>query len=319
MTFVDNTRLKLVKTQTMTRPVGGGQTFVELPKAGILMGILIPISVTIAGTLTVPNADGLASVIKRIRLQINAGQVIFDISGRGYFYLLSQMIQDNYNMAIYTNALAAVTAATFNLDIFIPVALNTRDEIGLIMLQSLQTFATLVIDWEADTTVATGATITGTASPELMIFEVPSDKADMPRLNTIHQVLEETVAISAAGDYDHHIPIGATLVGEYYLIPAGYSNCQLRLQSSNVIEDFTPQQHRLFYLLVTSRDLTLAGAYTGFLNRIFLDFAGSDGLGQFGSVRDLINTGALSDIVTRITMVGATTLTAVRRQIVQLT
>lgn len=316
--FVNNTRLKLIKGSVMSRPTGGGQTQIELPKTGILAGIIIPVSVAISGTLSAPNANGIASVIKRIQLKINAGQTIFDISGAGYFYLLDEMMQDNYLLPSYSDARSAVTTGTKNLDIFLPVALNTRDEIGLIMLQNMQTFATLMIDWEADATVATGATITGTASPLFITFEVPSSPKDYPNLSTIHQVQEEQIAISAAGDFDHHIPIGATLVGQYYLFATAWTNAQLRLQNSNVVADITPEQHRILFQLTTSRDPLLSGAITGSNKRLFWDFSGTDGLGQFGSVRDWVNTGALTDIMTRLTASAAGTLYAVRRQILNI-
>lgn len=319
MPFVGATRLKLVPLPTMTRPTGGGTTQVELPKAGILLGIKIPISVTLAGTLSGLNALGLASCIKKVTVRINAGHAIYDVSGAGYNYLLAEMIQDNYNLATYNDAKLVVATGTKNLDMFIPISENTRDEIGMIMLQNMQTFATLTIDWEADATVATGATITGTASPSLIIAEVPQSPDDMPDLSTIHQIVEEQAAIPSTADYDHNILIGATLVGQYYLLPSGFTRAQLRVQQSNVVYDVTPQQHRIWFTLLTSRDVNLSGtAITGSDKRLFWDFAGSDGLGQFGSVRDMINTEALTSIFSRITPVASQTLYSVRRQIVKL-
>jgi len=317
MPFVDKTRVKFVPVSTLTRPSGGGSSSIELPKTGILMGIIVPITIVIGGVVNTPNALGISTAIKRIVLRLNAGHTIFDISGVGYFNLLSEMLQDNYNFNSYNDSRSAVSTGTKTLDIFIPVAENTRDEIGLVMLQNMQTFATLTIDWENEVTVGGNtATITsGIATPMLMLAEVPADNKDLPALDTIHQVQEEQAAIAAAGEYDHQIAIGATLVGMYYFLASGYTRAQLRLQNSNIIADLTPAQHRLLFLLCTSRDVTLAGVLTGTDKRLFWDFAGTDGLGQFGSVRDYVNTLALTSIFTRITAVGATTLYSVRRQI----
>ena len=318
MSFVEKTRVKFVPVTTLTRPVtGGGVTQIELPKTGILIGILCPITIVVGGTVNTPNALGVATAIKRVVLRLNAGHVIFDMSGVSYFNLLAEMIQDNYNMDIYNNSRAAVSTGTKVLDIFIPVAENTRDEIGLLMLQNMQTFATLSIEWESEITVGgTTATITsGSCTPVLMLAEVPAEESDLPSLDVIHQILEEQAAISAAGAYDHQIAIGGTLVGEYYYLAAGWTQAQLRLQNSNIIADLTPAQHRMLFLLTTSRDVTLVGAVTGTDKRIFWDFAGTDGLGQFGSIRDYINTLALTSIFTRITAVGATTLFSLRRQL----
>ena len=318
MSFVEKTRVKYVPTSTLTRPSGGGVTQIELPKTGILMGVFLPITVVVGGTVNTPNALGMATAIKRVVLKINAGQTIIDCSGVSYFYNLAEYIQDNYNMNIYNDARNAVSTGTKTLDIFIPVAENTRDEIGLLMLQNMQTFVTLTIEWENEITVGgSTATITsGSASPVLMLAEVPVNDADLPNLDVIHQVQEEQAAIAAAGDYDHQISIGGTLVGVYYLLAAGWTRAQLRLQQSNVIADITPAQHRLLFLLNTSRDVTLSGALSGTDKRLHWDLAGSDGMGQFGSIRDYINTLALTSIFTRITAVGATTLYSLRRQLV---
>jgi hypothetical protein len=303
-----------------TRPTGGGVSSGELPKSGILMGIIVPVSITVGGTVNTPNALGMAAAIKRIVLRLNAGQTVFDVSGVAYFNLLSEFMQDNYNLANYGAGRTAVSATSFVLDFFIPVAANTRDEVGLIVLQNLQTFATLSIEWETELVVGgSTATITaGSASPLLMLCEVPNLDEDMPPDDVIHQLLEEQFVIAGAGFYDHRIPIGATLEGMYYLIPAGWTTIELRLQGSNVLATLTPAQHRMLFDLTTSRDANLTGVITGFDKRAFWDFAGTDGLGQFGSVRDFVNTQNLTDIFTRINMVGATTLYALRRQLVRL-
>jgi hypothetical protein len=317
MAFEDNTRLKFVKGTVITRPTGGGAVQIELPKTGILVGVLLPISATLSGTLTSPNALGLASVIRRVTLRVNAGHTLFDVSGAGYHYLLANQIQDNYQFNSYTDALSAVTTGTKVLDMFIPVSLQTRDQIGMFMLQNLGTFVTLTVDWEADATVATGATITGTASPVFMLAEVPTVREDQPNFDTIHQVVEEQQAISSSADVDHQIQIGSTLTGVYYLIPAGFTNYQLRLQDTNIVEDLNVAQYRMRHMLSMNRDSTVAGALSGTDKRILLDFGGTDGLGQFGSRRDFINTRELTKLVTRISPVGATTLYAVRRQLLK--
>lgn len=317
--FQQNTRLKYVKAPTLTKPTGGGVTQIELPKAGILGGLAVQISATVAGSLSAPNAGGLASIIKRIQLRVNAGQTIFDMSGVGYAYLLSQFIQDNYDQTVGTDLQLAVTTGTKNLDIFLPVALNTRDELGLIMLQNMQTIVTLIIEWEADATVATGATVTATANPVMWVYEVPSNPNDIPPLDTIHQVLETASTIGGAGDSDYQISIGSTLVGVYHLFTAGFTNAQLRVQQSNVIFDVSAAQHAMLYKLVTSRSINLTGtAITGSNNRIMWDLGGTDGLGQFGSVRDYIDTQALTSIFTRITAVGSGSLITQQRQLVNL-
>lgn len=317
--FADNTRLKMLQMAVQTRPTGGGSTYVELPKAGILMAVILPITVTFAGTLSVLNPLGCAAAIKRIIIKTNSGHNLVDISGAGYHYLLAEFLQDNYNFQSYTDGRLAVTTGTKTLDMFLPIALNSRDEIGLIMLQNMQTVVSMEIQWETDTNLATGMTVSAaTASPNLLVFEVPSDKEALPNFDTVQQFIEETVVISAASQQNHQIAIGATYFGIYYLIPAGWTAAQLILQQTNVVYDLTPAQHRIWFMLLTSRDVNMTGtAITGSDKRLFWDLAGSDGLGQFGTVRDTINSEALTSFFSRITYVGATNALALRRQVVR--
>jgi hypothetical protein len=259
---------------------------------------------------------GLASLINRVVVKVNAGQTLVDVSGVTLYYLMQEMIQDNFAPYNVGKNLATI-AAGLVLDFFIPISLNTRDEYGLVMLQSDATLVNMSITWGADTDVsATGVVASAVATPAMVVFEAPSNAEDMPMLDTIHQWLEEQITLTGAQTFDHNIARGGTIVGQYYFAPAGWTDCEFRLQQSNIIEKFTPAQHRLRQWLCSGKDPVLASAYTGEDKRIFLDFAGSDGLGQFGTVRDVINTGLLTSIFTRIAIVGSTTLYSLRRQLV---
>jgi len=313
-----STRQKLYPMSALTRPTGGGLTQVDLPKAGILAGIILSIRGSVAGTLSAPNALGMASIIRRVTVRVNAGQVVFDVSGAGYHYLLRDMLDANGGRLGWTNARAAVTATTFILDMWIPISKDIRDQMGLISLQNQATLLNLAVDWETDAVVATGATVTGTATPTLVLFEVPTDPKAWPTFDTLHQVIEEQAAIPSTADYDHNIAIGGTIIGQYYLFSPGWTRAELRVQQSNIIYPMTPISHQAWFDMLTERDVTLSGALSGVDKRQFLDFEGTDGLGQFGSLRDVIDTTQLSSFFNRITPVGAGTLFAVRRQIVNL-
>lgn len=313
--FDVSTRLKFVPMAAQSRPVGGGTVNFELPKTGILAGIMLVIRGAVAGTLSAPNALGMASIIRRVTLRANAGQAVIDISGAGYHYLLRDFLNDNGTFGSYTNARAAVTATTYILDMYLPIAKDLRDQMGLISLQNQTTLLSLQVDYELDATVATGATVTGTVTPTLVMFEIPSDAKNWPTFDTLHQCIEEQSAIPSTADYRHNIAIGGVLLGEYSLIPAGFTRAELRVQETNLIASLVPFNHQIAYDMVAARDLTLVGALTGVDKRLLWDFCGTDGMGQFGSLRDIIDTSQLSSIFELITPVGATTMLSVRRQI----
>jgi hypothetical protein len=325
MPFDTSTRQKFIKLPTQTKPTGGGTTSIDLPRSGLLNRIYVQVSVTVSGTVTTANASGIPTVLRRIRLSLNNGIDIFNVSGLGYQYLVREQI-DNYADASPQASRAVVTAATFNLDFIIPIMMNNRDPIGLIMLQNEQTLATLVLDWEADSNVILtgGGTYTATAVPVLAVFEVPVRQEDWPPLNVVHSIIEDQQAIPGAGDFTYNWPRGNTYLGVYHLItPVAtvYTQARLRTQQSIFLEDIAPADMRAIFNNTTNqgRDMLLAGtALTGAGNRIFWDLMGTDGLGSYGTVRDVINSAALTDLASIITASASGTLFSVRRQLIYL-
>lgn len=316
MAFIDNTRLKFTQLAPMTKAAGGGTVIQELPKNGILAYILVPVTFSIAGTLSAPNAFGKASVINRITLRVNAGHAIFDVSGAGYHWLVRDMLETHLqDFGVYTNAREAVIVSTNErLDFFIPVAMNMRDETGLLLLQNEQTIVTLSITYEADAVVATGATVTATATPVLAYFEVPNREEDLPNLRVVHQIIEDQTQIAATGQFIHNPPRDAVITGLYYLTPT-WTQVQTIIQQSNTIEDWTPNSHQQRYMLTNGRNVVLAGAISGNDRRFMQDWAGTDGLGEFWTMRDVLDTGRLTNFFNRFTFTATGTMLAVRRQV----
>jgi len=315
--FVANTRRKVVQLPTQTRPTGGGTTSINLPKTGLLAGIFLAIRGSIAGTLTVPNALGFASIINRVRLTLNSGIDIFNVSGAGYNYLLREVIESEYvDISGQNNARSAVTAAAFNLDMFIPVAINMRDPLGLILLQNEQTLLTLNIDWTTDTTVATGATVTATAIPYIELFTVPVDPQDFPPINIIHQILEDQQAISGAQDWVYNWPRGNTYLQVLHGVGIGaagadgFSKAQIRVNQSDYLQSTDIPYLDLEFRRIRGRARP-AGA-------IFFDLLGTSGLGNYGLTRDVFNSSLVTDLASVITTGAAYTAYNVRRQLVVL-
>jgi len=315
--FVANTRRKIVQIPTQTRPVGGGTTSINLPKTGLLAGIVLAIRGSVAGTLTVPNPLGFASIINRVRVTLNSGIDIFNVSGAGYNYLLREVVESEYiDVSGQNNARSAVTAAAFNLDMYVPIAINMRDPLGLILLQNEQTLLTLNIDWTADTPVATGATVTATAVPYLELFTVPVDPQDFPPINIIHQTLEDQQAISGAQDWVYNWPRGNTYLQVLHGVGIGaagtdgFSKAQIRVNQSDYL-----QSTDIPYLDLEFRKLRGRARPAGGL---FFDLLGTSGLGNYGLTRDVFNSSLVTDLASVITTGAAYTAYNVRRQLVVL-
>jgi hypothetical protein len=254
-----------------------------------------------------------------MRIQANSGIDIFNVSGAGYAYLLRNSLESEYIDPVGQNTgTTAVTAAAFNLDAVIPIALNMRDPTGLIMLQNEQTIVNLFIDWLSDTSVASGATVTLTTGDLFLeIFTVPPDPKDWPPLNVIHQVLEDQQAIAAAGDFPYYWPRGNTYVGVYHGAGIGsagsdtFSRFAVRVNQSDYLQntpvDFLDMEYRL-----QKGRARPAGS-------VFVDLLATSGLGCYGLARDMFNSALVTDLASVITATGAVTLYTVRRQLVVLT
>lgn len=319
--FAVNTRRKILPlTGAITRPVGGG-TFgpYTLPKTGLLARLYLAIRGTVTGTLSVPSALGMASIITRVRVVANSGLDIFNISGAGYHYLLRECLESEYvDPAGQSTARNAVTATTFNLDMVIPIAVNMRDPSGLIMLQNEQTIVNLYIDWLADASVATGATVALTTGNLYMeVFTVPPDPQDWPNINIVHQCLEDQQAVPAAGDFPYNWPRGNTylqLLHGFGIGAAGsdaFSRVSIRVNQSDYLQNTSPDYLDLEHRLMRGRARP-AGA-------ILFDLAATSGLGCYALARDLVNSALVTDLATVLTATGAGTLFTVRRQLLTLT
>lgn len=289
-----------------------------LPKAGILRGVYLNISAVVAGTISgSPNALGLASIIKEVRAQINNGNDLFRFSGAGYAYGIRQMI-GSYRDPVPGNVMrSAVTAATHNLSIYIPVSVNDRDPVGLFMLQNEGTEVQLSIETESMGSVDSGITsLTVTCEPQLDLFTVPADAKDWPNFGYLCQIIEQSKAIAAAGDDDIYWPRGGTYLWMQHLAGVGVSGSDkwdyAVLQSG--------QTKNVIDLNVAGADLAYGRTHgTARLAGVIpFDLLGESGFGEYGTGRDVIQSEKLTDLKSTITYNAATTVYTIRRQLIVL-
>ena len=326
--FEANTRRLIVKTASMSPAVfTGATTQIQLPRSGLLSAIRLLISVTIGGTVNTANAGGVVSAIKRVRVTLNNGTDVFNVSGRGYHYAVREYIND-YHDPVPTATRAVVATGTFLLDMLIPIAWSNYNLTGLINLQNEQTQAVLSIDWENMTTVGgSTATITAaTAQPFVELFTVPNLPEDRPQLGVLHQIIEEQVVISGAGDYTYNLPRGNTYLQMLFNTDAlqapadNWSAASLRMQQTYYLYNAaTPAYFDCEFAEThkTTQSVAIATAQTNRrVGLIPFDFVGTSGLGNYGKYRDTIDSSQLTDLAAIITMSGAGTLYAIRRQLV---
>lgn len=313
--FQNKTRRKVIPLSSQSKGTSNPLVW-EIPKTGLLAGIYLSITGSVAGTLSAPNALGKCSIINRVRLVGNAGIDIINLTGWHYHHLLRDYLEHYIDVYPASDGRSAVATGAFDLSMWLPVAINGRDPLGLVMLQNEETLLTLEVEFNADANVATGATVTATVYPAVEIFTVPPDPADYPPLNVLHQIVSDTAVISGAGEYSYRWARGNTYVQTLHgagiaASPSdNWSEYKLRINQSENVERYTPAL------------LNLAHARTHGVTRragvIPVDMIGTTGLGNYGSTRDLLYSALVTELESVITFSAAGALYTVRRQLITL-
>ncbi len=324
------TRRKVTTLPTQAWVAGSTLTF-PLPRVGLLARIYLAIrgSYTSTAASTV-SAFGFSSVIRRTRVNINSGIDVFSVSGPGYAYLVARTST--------WQGRSAMVLGQFNIDQIIPIAVNLRDPVGLIMLQNEQTLVTLNVDCETQANSAgagAGSTVNAVAiTPYIEWFTVPSDTKNWPNLNNIHQILEDQVPIGAAGLVQYNWPRGNTYLSMIHGVTANTAalaatgfvdtalttgSIQIRQNQSDFIQSTDLQTNQTVVMIPF---LDMIHGLTRGTNRITgvipFDLMSTAGLGFYDQMRDVINSALVTDLASVMTFNATGTLYSVRRQLVPL-
>lgn len=319
----------------------------DLPRVGLLARLLVVVKGTVtvahASQTTVPKAEkGPWALIKRIKLVANSGVEIFNTTGFGAYllnafkrqrYALDEAVANDDAFVFENAASSGGVANKVQFAIEIPVALNERDPIGLILLQNQETLLTLQIEW-ADAglngvlyTSLSGYTLSNpsfTAYPLIEYFSVPARKEDYPDLSLLHQVIEERVNILGVGETYHSLPRG-----NIYVAILNYVEISGALAAATDVENWklmynqaeTPYNVRgeLFRALMRQR-------YGRFLGKgVYCWDFNYQGIPGLANSRDYINSAAITEFQQVLTVSPGATLgqnnnfiNAVREQLVPL-
>lgn len=313
MPFIGATRRKFVPLPMQSKGASVPLKW-DISKAGVLGGIYLAIRGSVTGTLSAPNAYGMASVVRGIRVFHNSSGDIDSFSGPQYDYLIRDHMEDYKDPVPANTGRNAVTATTFVLDKWIPMAVSAIDQRGLINLQDEGVTVSLTVEFETDSVVATGATVAANVTPYLELFTLPKEDKDKPAFSVIHQIMAETRVIAGAGDFDYPWPLGNAYLGLY--MGAGYGQAGSDLWSKAIVR--AQQTDRMYEYDVQAQDMEFSRWHgrARVPGTILVDFAASEGLGMYGGDRDVIYSQLVSDLRTTVTFTGAATFTAIRRMLV---
>lgn len=318
MGWPQNTRKKQIPLPSKTTTATTGETLSwDIPKTGILAALSLIITGTVTGTPSTPNALGQSNLLTRTRLIGNAGINLIDISGPGYHYGMRDMVELLGDPVPQSDGRSVVASGAIDLSEYFPLALNSRDPLGAILLQNEDTQLRLEVEVAALTALANDYTaLSLTVVPELDIFTVPTDPKDWPSFDFAMTISEESQSVSGAGEVTWNWPRGNIYAQVCHLLGIGASGAdawsayKLRVNQSDYIYDTTPAG--------LTRRVSRYRGKTRVAGTIPIDLLAESGMGNYGSGRDMIDSRRLTDIASVITATSAATLRTVKRQIVPL-
>lgn len=193
----------------------------QLPKARLLSNIYLHIHAKVKATHATKtsidiNPLDVCRILSQIKLDLNNGFAPYTISGVGLGIM--NMLDKNANMILeedsaYNNVGNALTVSSDGVSndlcftMQLPVTLNGRDPVGLLLLQSDQTIADLRVAVGAPADMFPSTNTTGftfdlesvTVEPMLETFSIPANSEAFPDLSILKLVQDRTDSITSAG------------------------------------------------------------------------------------------------------------------------
>lgn len=317
MAWPNNTRNFIVDGGAKTSTATTGETLTwDLPKTGILAGVYLKIRPSITGTPSTPSAVGQARLISRVRIMANAGINLADFSGEGYHFLIRDFLEDGVDVVPDSTGRAAVASGDGILDMWIPTSINGRDPIGLVNLQNPDTQLRLEVEIGALSRIANDLTaLSCVVQPWYEMFRMPLAKEDRPKFDFLQTFQEDQNAVTNGVEYVYNWLRGNTYLSVVHgctlasTAADSWTAAALRVNQNDYLRPLT---NTVFY----TREFNRFHGRARILGVLPFDLIALSGLGNYGSLRDLLNTAQLTDIQSVITPSATTTLYSMKRQLV---
>lgn len=217
MAFVNATRQNILQAGSLAYASGETKS-IDLDKTALLGRLALYVT----GTLTLTHASETAiamkeeapwSLIKRLRIKANSGTTLLDISGFGLYLrnlvkyrgpVVGTDVAGRDFFEFDKVASSSGVANNFKFGLEVPIQLNDRDHVGMVLLQNQETLVTVEIEWETIgnlvSTSSTTAALSATCYFMREIFSIPKLEEDYPDLSFVHQIIEDKQPIIAVGE-----------------------------------------------------------------------------------------------------------------------
>jgi len=318
MAWPNNTREFVVNTGAKTSTNIAGETLVwDLPKTGILQEIYLSITTAITGTIVGGSTTGKARQVKRVRLLANAGINVCDFSGEGYHYLLRDFVEALNDPVSFAGGRSAVATGVDNLSMYIPIAINSRDPIGLLNLQNPDTQLRLEVELGGNGWLCTSGitAVTVVVTPYLGMYRMPLAKEDRPKFDFVHTMQEDQSALTSGAEFTYNWLRGNTYLSVVHGITLAstaadsFTTAALRVNQNDYLRPALPPAY-------------FDGEFTQYRGRarvkgvVPFDLISLSGLGDYSSLRDVLNTANLTDIQSVILPSASVAMYSMKRQLV---
>ena len=217
----------------------GGSAIFELPRARLLAGLRILVEATLTATHasdTTVDAGDLApyGLVKKLLLNLNNGFAPIELSGANLFALQTMLNGTPVTAAATSGRGRAVLGLTASaggvanvvrLELDVPCEVNARDPVGLILLQNVDTLATLEIQTgaAADIAALSGGTVAlGNVSVTVLTdtYSIPADPNAVPDISILKSYKGRTESIQA-GENVIKLPVGQTYRKLWFILRNG--------------------------------------------------------------------------------------------------
>lgn len=308
------------------------QVYFDLPKSRLASKVRVEISgnlnVTHASeTSFTPSPFGAFALINRIEVNINNGFSPFIVSGRElYMYnllqdhagTLARQASGRGKHVLPTVASSGGTANAFRFLADLPLTLNDRDSVGLLLTQNQETTVTVNIFFGAGSAMlasTSGFTVTVSSlkvTPMVESFTVPPVGDAVPDISVIKLVQSTKKAIAGAGSQELHLPVGMTYRKLLLFIEdasgAGIADSSFSGNFELVFNQAdAPYRIKPSILAAINCDQFDSELPTGLYA---WDFS-YNGISNYGTARDYIDTERLTEFWFRFNATAAGTVTAV--------
>jgi hypothetical protein len=316
--------------QTLGTKVGAenGLVSFDLPKSRLLGGLKLMIEAVVnakhaAETAYAAHEDAPFGFLKRVEVSLNNGFSPFSVSGKALL---------PYNMSIHgvpaytaktsgrgnvVQGLTASAAGTDNTVRFIvdlPITVNQRDPIGLILLQNEETLATVNISLADIASLAPAAAGFTFVLSDIKVtlladtFTIPAVPEAFPDLSVLKLVQEKTEAV-IAGENIIKLPVGMTYRKIGFIYYDATPSRQVDSDITSTIDILINQAQNPIRIKPAELAAMNSEEFKGDLpNGVYmLDFS-DNGIPNMGGARDYVDTERMTEFWIKFTAGAAGTV-----------